>query len=123
MTIESIVIPKFKTRMTYLYNVILTSSLHLLHLYTLLHTHTLTPLGFQVSSIKTCWLLIFKHDFACWLLFNHDLSCYSARFCFVFTEFNRVDRVRTSLTEFKRFVTGSVIIWLWNTSTDRFALV
>ena len=54
-----------------------------LHCHTYIHTVTYTrtySIVFQVFSSKTCWLLDFKHLFACWLLFNQVLSCYSAHF-------------------------------------------
>ena len=111
MTIDAIVIPKLKTRMTFPY-IVIPNFLNSYDINRLCHTVTSSspfthnfivfPSVFQVFSSKTCWLLDFKHDFACWLLIYRFLSRYSARFCTDFTEFdwvNWVPRVRTSSTD------------------------
>ena len=106
------------TRMTYLYIVILPLSLHLHHRY--IHTATYTrttSIVFQVFSSKTCWLLDFKHLFACWLLFKHDLSRYSAQFSLKSNRVRLSHLGSPSLSEFDRFSTESV------TGTSCFACV
>ena len=84
--------------------------LHLHRIYThpLAYTRTLT-IGFQVSYHKTCWLLVFKNNFACWLLFNLDPSRYSAHFFSQISNWVRASQLSLlSLNDLKRFLNESI---------------
>ena len=84
-----------------------TLSYHALHLPH--HIHTLRRVYthahhsiFQVFSIKTCWLLDFKHHFACWLRFYQD---YKPLLCQFFTKIELSSTESTGFAEFERFGT------------------